>query len=191
MEEKKLTYRDFIDMVRADNKAKNADRATRKNLYVDAKNKYEDYLRGEWEKDKQSTEEKKYVNEAGQFDFKKFVADGALEKNLNESVVNEANIRDDIQLLIKDLIEKGIIIKGYRTSTGNSARGKYKVYVFTDNLTYDAFNELIKDNYKQTGTTNFSSKVFYSPKGKVYFYFYPDGDNGRFVLLVRRKNLKN
>lgn len=29
-------------------------------------------------------EEKKYVNEGGQFDFKKFVADGALEKNLNE-----------------------------------------------------------------------------------------------------------
>jgi hypothetical protein len=29
-------------------------------------------------------EEKKYVNEEGQFDFKKFVADGALENNLNE-----------------------------------------------------------------------------------------------------------
>ena len=94
MEEKKLTYRDFIDMVRADNEAKNADRATRKNLYVDAKNKYEDYLRGEWKKDKQSIEEKKYVNEAGQFDFKKFVADGALEKNLNEAKDVKEFIRD-------------------------------------------------------------------------------------------------
>ena len=120
MEEKKLTYRDFIDMVRADNEAKNADRATRKNLYVDAKNKYEDYLRGEWEKDKQSTEEKKYVNEAGQFDFKKFVADGALENNLNEIGMfhdprmgsgRDENTREEDKravAAIKDLIEKGV-----------------------------------------------------------------------------------
>lgn len=39
-------------------------------------------------------EEKKYVNEEGQFDFKKFVADGALEKNLNEAKDIEEGIYD-------------------------------------------------------------------------------------------------
>lgn len=117
MEEKKLTYTDFINMVRADNEAKNADRATRKNLYVDAKNKYEDYLRGEWKKNKPSMEEKKYVNEEGQFDFKKFVADGALEKNLNEIGMfhdpmgyDSGAAAEDKRAIaaIKDLIAKGV-----------------------------------------------------------------------------------
>jgi len=108
-----------------------------------------------------------------------------------EAFINEGKIRDDIKLLINDLIEKKIITDGYSTSTGSGARGKNKVYVKTDNLTYDSFNKLIKANYKQTGTTSLSSNVFYSPKGKVYFYFYPDGGNGKFVLLVRRKNLKS
>lgn len=113
MEDKKLTYTDFINMVRDDMKAKNADRATRKNLYVIAKNKYEDYLKGENNK----MEEKKYVNEEGQFDFKKFVADGALEKNLNEiGMFNDpmgydsgAAAEDKRAIAqIKDLIEKGV-----------------------------------------------------------------------------------
>lgn len=112
------------------------------------------------------------------------------EQFVNEPV-NEGNIRDDIKLLISDLIEKKIITKGYSSSTGSGARGKNKVYIETDNLTYNSFNKLIKDNYKQTGTTSLSSDVFYSPKGNVYFYFYTDGGNGKFVLLVRRKNLKS
>ena len=36
----------------------------------------------------------KYINEEGQFDFKKFVADGALEKNLNEAKDIEEGIHD-------------------------------------------------------------------------------------------------
>lgn len=114
-----------------------------------------------------------------------------LRKYLAENRLREESIKDDIKLLINDLIEKKIITKGYSSSTGSGAKGKNKVYVDTDNLTYDSFNKLIKNNYKQTGTTSLSSNVFYSPKGNVYFYFYSDGGNGKFVLLVRRKNLKS
>jgi len=62
-------------------------------------------------------EEKKYVNEAGQFDFKKFVADGALEKNLNEIGMfhdpigyDSGAAEEDKRAIaaIKDLIEKGV-----------------------------------------------------------------------------------
>lgn len=62
-------------------------------------------------------ENKKYVNEEGQFDFKKFVADGALEKNLNEiGMFNDpigydsGAAEEDKRAIaaIKDLIEKGV-----------------------------------------------------------------------------------
>jgi hypothetical protein len=63
-------------------------------------------------------ENKKYVNEEGQFDFKKFVADGALEKNLNEIGMfndprmgsgRDENTREEDKravAVIKDLIAK-------------------------------------------------------------------------------------
>lgn len=63
-----------------------------------------------------SRKDPKYINEAGQFDFKKFVADGALEKNLNEIGMFHDPIGYDSRAAsedkraiakIKDLIAKG------------------------------------------------------------------------------------
>ena len=105
------------------------------------------------------------------------------------SILNEGNISADIELFIKDLKHKKIIQKGYSSSTAVGSKGKNQLFISTGGMGYDEFTKLIKKYYKQTGTTNMASHVYYSPIGKLYFYYYPT-DKGDFKMLIRRNNLK-
>jgi hypothetical protein len=115
--------------------------------------------------------------------------------------LNEGNIVDDGKEFIKDLQHNGIIKHGKMWSTGSGAKGKYKIPVSTGGVSFTNVNDKIEKKYKKTGQTELSSSVYYSPKRKLYFYFYPEKDRSYsfeldkfieydFVFLIRRKTLK-
>lgn len=113
----------------------------------------------------------------------------------------EAKIQDDINSLIEELKTFGIIKYGKRTSTGSGAKGKFKANISTGGKDYFKLKNDIERKYKKTGETKMSGSVYYSPKYKLYFYFYPEKDRSYsfelddyveydYAFLMRRKNIK-
>jgi len=93
------------------------------------------------------------------FDLKKYLAEG--------------KIRDDASTLAKELVDRGIALDTYATSTGNGALGLFKINLASDGKSYKDLKTEIEKHYKKTQqTSSFSSQYYYSPETKLYFYFY-------------------
>ena len=98
-----------------------------------------------------------------------------------DEVRTDSKIWNDGSALAKELEEKGIAIKAYVEGTSSGALGKTKLYVATDGMTRDEFKQAIEQNYRKTPvSTSLSSEYYYSPKHKLYFFFYREGGNRGF-----------
>jgi len=98
-----------------------------------------------------------------------------------DEVRTDSKIWNDGSALAKELEEKGIAIKAYVEGTSSGALGKTQLYVATDGMTRDEFKQAIEQNYKKTPlSTSLSSEYYYSPKHKLYFFFYREGGNRGF-----------
>jgi hypothetical protein len=115
--------------------------------------------------------------------FFKMVRDAEAQVNSLpiDEVRTDSKIWNDGSALAKELEEKGIAIKAYVEGTSSGALGKTKLYVATDGMTRDEFKQAIEQNYRKTPvSTSLSSEYYYSPKHKLYFFFYREGGNRGF-----------
>jgi deoxyxylulose-5-phosphate synthase len=121
-------------------------------------------------------------------------------KPLNE-FLNEGDIHSDSDDFAKDLIAKNIAVDAISTSSNFGALGKKKIKLASNNKNYNDFKKEIEKHYNkiEDKTTSFSSNYYYSPKHKLYFFFYAE-DGGKsykgpktgyahydYVILVKRK----
>ena len=115
--------------------------------------------------------------------------------------LTEGGIRNDASTLAQELVDKGIALDAYATSTGRGALGLFQINLATEGKSYEDLKNEIEKHYKKTQqTSNFSSQYYYSPETKLYFYFYAAEDGNRsfkpkldkmvdydYSLLVKRR----